>query len=394
MRQRLAPSAARTATSCCRAERPRQQQVGDVRARDEQHERDRRHQHEQRQTHAADGLFLERQHAERQPAVRRIEVGVLAAQPRRQRRPARLCACATVTPGFSVREDVVVLAVADLGGVGGERQRQDDFRVVGDAERRHHFARQRERRRQNADDLVRLAVERQRAADDVAVAAIAPHPGAVSRAAPCRSCPDGRRRRRTDRPSSGRAPSIGSRFDDTRIVPTRSGSPSPVRLALAPIAIATSSKLCCAVPDVEVLRGGKPVLGDAETGRRVPEDDLPIGVLVRQRPQQQRVRDAEDRGVGADANRERQDRDDGKSGGGEQRANRVAKVLRERAHAEKLTSRLSCPLCAAAARRRERPRRAPSPDRSDVPAPGAGSRGCLPRSRTRRSASHCRTRSR
>ena len=41
MRARLAPSAARTAISCWRAERARQQQVRDVRAGDQQHEADR-----------------------------------------------------------------------------------------------------------------------------------------------------------------------------------------------------------------------------------------------------------------------------------------------------------------------------------------------------------------
>ena len=61
------------------------------------------------------------------------------------------------------------------------------------------------------------------------IAAVAPHPGAVA---------EHRRRRRAGEillgdeqpPGGGGAPSIGSRFDDTRIVPIRSGPPSPVRL--------------------------------------------------------------------------------------------------------------------------------------------------------------------
>ena len=61
-------------------------------------------------------------------------------------------------------------------------------------------------------------------------------------AAPCRSSSAVNRR-----PSSARAPIIGSRFDDTRTAPTRSGSPpSPVRLTLDPIAAATSTKLALA----------------------------------------------------------------------------------------------------------------------------------------------------
>ena len=61
-------------------QRSRQQQVRDVRAGDQQHESHRRHEHEQRQPHAADRLLLQRQHAKRQAAVRRIEVRVLAPE--------------------------------------------------------------------------------------------------------------------------------------------------------------------------------------------------------------------------------------------------------------------------------------------------------------------------
>ena len=43
-------------------------------------------------------------------------------------------------------------------------------------------------------------------------------------------------------PCSGRAPSIGSRFDETRITPTRSGSPLPVIFRFDPNAIASCSK--------------------------------------------------------------------------------------------------------------------------------------------------------
>ena len=85
MRQRLAPSAARTAISRCRASAARQQQVRDVRARDQQHERDRRHKHDA--APAARGrpsCSWSGSDAERQAAVRRIEVGMLAPQPRGQ----------------------------------------------------------------------------------------------------------------------------------------------------------------------------------------------------------------------------------------------------------------------------------------------------------------------
>ena len=44
--------------------------------------------------------------------------------------------------------------------------------------------------------------------------------------------------------------------------------------------------------------------------RLAPDVDQPIGVRIRQRPQQHGVDDAEHRGVGADAERQRQDRDE------------------------------------------------------------------------------------
>ena len=66
--------------------------------------------------------------------------------------------------------------------------------------------------------------------------------------------------------------------------------------------------------DVDILRRRKPVLGDAEAGRAVPENGEPIGVLIGKRPKDERVRDAEDRGVRADAERDRQ------HGGGDERA--------------------------------------------------------------------------
>jgi hypothetical protein len=57
MRMRSAPSARRTAISPLRPDGARQQQVGDVHAGDEQHERDGALQHEQRRPHAADALL-------------------------------------------------------------------------------------------------------------------------------------------------------------------------------------------------------------------------------------------------------------------------------------------------------------------------------------------------
>ena len=71
---------------------------------------------------------------------------------------------------------------------------------------------------------------------------------------------------------------MGSRFDDTRMTPIRSGSPSPVRLAVGADGNRQLFEAAVAVADVEVLRGGKPVLGDAQAGRPVPEDHQPFRI--------------------------------------------------------------------------------------------------------------------
>ena len=42
-----------------------------------------------------------------------------------------------------------------------------------------------------------------------------------------------------------------------------------------------------AILDVEILRGGKPILRDAEAGRAIPEDDELAGVFVGKRAQQE-----------------------------------------------------------------------------------------------------------
>ena len=55
--------------------------------------------------------------------------------------------------------------------------------------------------------------------------------------------------------------------------------------------------------DVEILRGGKPVLGDAQTGGAIPQDRQAVCVFIRKRTKQQGVYDAEDRGVRANSNR-------------------------------------------------------------------------------------------
>ena len=61
----------------------------------------------------------------------------------------------------------------------------------------------------------------------------------------------------------------------------------------------------------------------------LPDDREPIGIAVRQRLQQQRVDDAEDRGVRADAERQRGDGDEAEARRAQQQPRAVAKVLKQ-----------------------------------------------------------------
>ena len=137
-------------------ERARQQQIRDVGARDEQHEADRADEHDERASDVADHLLVERHDAERQPAVGRIDLRVDRAAAARSARPSRPAPRRHAHAALQLADDVVVLAVRIVGGVRAERQREHDLGVLGAVQRRHHFARERERRRQHADDLIRL----------------------------------------------------------------------------------------------------------------------------------------------------------------------------------------------------------------------------------------------
>ena len=331
LRQKLADQASSRRADCsadghlaAAREPSREQQVRHVRAGNQQHEANRRRQHEHRSPRVADDLLLQRHDAEGQAAVGGIDVRMLAAESRRQR----------VHLGLSGRDrhawlqlakQVVVFAVSHERGVGGERQRQDDVRVLGAPERRHHFARQVEPGGKHADHFVGLSIEREDAAEYMPVAAVPSHPRAVReqrRAGAARLIivrreqppePGAHAEHRQEvRRDSDRADPF--RFTVTGQIPVRANRN---RDGLEPAVRAD---------DVEILRRRKPVFGDADARRSVPEDDQSIGVTVRQRAQQERAGDAEDRGVGADADRDRQNRRHREPGRTHQGAERAAKI--------------------------------------------------------------------
>src|SRR5262249_51530499 len=57
-----------------------------------------------------------------------------------------------------------------------------------------------------------------------------------------------------------------------------------------------------------------------------------IGMMKRQRAEEDGIHNAEDRGVGSDAEGQCQDDDDGESGGSAQGAEAIGDVLKERSH--------------------------------------------------------------
>jgi len=84
------------------------------------------------------------------------------------------------------------------------------------------------------------------------------------------------------------------------------------------------------VPVVKVRRrGGAAPSGLLPLSRQ--RDDA-IGTVIAERPQQHRVDHAEDRGVGADAERERANRQQREPGLAAQRARGVAKILKNGVH--------------------------------------------------------------
>ena len=301
-----------------------EQEVRDVGAGDEQHEADGADEDPQRTADLADDLLAQRHDAERQLPVGRIDGGMLAAEARRQRVHPRLGRRGR-DAGRQAREDVVVLARADRRRVGPERQRQQQLRLLGAAERRQHVARQREAGRQHADDAIGDAVHDQRPADGGRIPAVAPQPGAV------------RQQRRAGGAGAilvggEQAAEGGTDAEHRQQVRRHPDRADAFRLAAAgQVVVAADGERDvgegAGAADVEVLRGREPVLGDAQARRSVPEDDEAIGIGVGQRAEEQRAGDAEDRGVGADAERQRQDGGDGHTRRGRQRAPGVSQIL-------------------------------------------------------------------
>jgi hypothetical protein len=294
---------------CCRA---REQQIGDVRASDQQHESDRAEQDEQR------GLELRRHEclAERdQPRAPFPYFRELAAQARRDRRHLRL----------RLRQRHTVAQSAD----DGDHVVQPDLLLRIDHERCPDVAagEHGERRGRDADDRVVNPVQRQRSADEPGIAAEPPTPDSFSDHHDVRrtgtvvalgECATGdwdqaehRHQRRRDRPSGELL-----RIADTahREGPEADGG-EPKRPGLL-------------LPRQIIESGG----GEARDVQRVVflrHLHQPVRLLEWQRPQQDRVDDGEDGGVRADRERDGENYRSTEDRRAPQRADRISEIVRQ-----------------------------------------------------------------
>ena len=121
----------------------RQQQIGHVGAGDQQDAGDRAEQDQQGAARVADHLLLQRDDAESQAAIGRIVLRMIVAQAGGERIHFGL-GLGRGDAGLEFADDVVVLVVAVLGGIGLHRKRQQDLRLIfGSVQGGQHFAGQR-----------------------------------------------------------------------------------------------------------------------------------------------------------------------------------------------------------------------------------------------------------
>ena len=339
--------------------RARQQQAGDVRARDQQHETDGAEQHQERGADAADDLVAQRLQPDGAPRVGlwkvpRLPLGeCLELGARRREARARLQAGEDLEVVHVPLGEQVARHVERRRGH-DERREHPDARVLGIVEGSRH----------DAEDRVRHAVDLDPAADDRRVACQLALPDALAdddqrlcgaAVGRGRERPAHERRHREDvevvgRDARGRhALRLASRHRDRR--------------RIAPVTGHRRQRLALPI-DVEEVGRREAAVRIRAAAARQPDDRPAVG--VGQRPQQNAVDDAEDGRVGADAEREGQDRDDRKCRRAEQRANGVTKVIEHgcaysaRNAASGLTSARAMP---ARGRRPARPPSTRSPSR-------------------------------
>ena len=299
--------------------RSRQHQTGEVGARQKQHQAGDT---EQRAAEAGDRPAQERRHQARrrqhEPQAF-VQLRMLAGElfgNRVQRRFGGGDGDAVAEPGH--QKDVVRLTalepVVPRLDVPDHRDRHPDIgheQTLGAAEFRRH----------DAENRVRHPVDFHQAADDAGIAAEcgAPIGGAqYNHRLLAGHAIVLRRERASERRSHAEHLEIVARDEQA---PGSSGVVVDLEVHRREAQRSNARQHAVAIADVAVIRiraGGKP--------GRARDRHQALRPLDRERREEERIDDAEDRGVGADAERQRQDRDGGEAWRPQQRAHRVAKV--------------------------------------------------------------------
>ncbi len=288
-----------------------QRQVREVRADDQEHEPSRRQEHEERPPYVADEGLGERPEADLDPGVRR---GILLLQAA-GKQEGFLSRAFRRNAGLDVRDG----AEDPQGAVGSLLRRGREREIEGDPEL-EVGARELELRRHDADDRVRLAAQRDRAAEN-----------------------------RTVSRETGPPEMIGQ--DDHGLVHLcGKKNPSQARGGQQRKEVggddAAEELLGFAAGGERVLVGGEDrdaieravgVPEVPEVGNREVRDHQAVHVAVRQGPQENPAHDREDRRVRADAQGQRQHRHGGEAGAPAEGSQRVSQFAEKSGHG--LTSR-------------------------------------------------------
>ena len=256
----------------------RQQQVGDVRARHQQHERDGTEEDDDDKTHVSDDLIEQRHDREREAAVRRIHVGEVAAETRSERVHLGL-RLGDRHAGLQPGHDVVVFARACGRRRVRQRKRQEHVAVFHHAERWQHFARQPERLRHHADHLVADAIKNDRLSDNPRNSTEAARPEAMAQNGGGRAS----RRivfRHEELPVKGSGAEHGQQIRRHANYADAFGIAAACQIEISPERDRDLFQAAVRGLDIEVLGCGKPVFLNVEARRPVPEDGQPVGIAV------------------------------------------------------------------------------------------------------------------
>jgi hypothetical protein len=320
----------------------REQQVGQVRARDQQYEADRDLQHPDGAAGAADDFLLHRLHLEdvAKSGVRLLRSGVrwrrredvvrgadpLAPVPDEcgQLGLRRRLGDAVLQPPDQVED--VIAAILAIGGIQAERQ-PDLGAVV------HHI----QARRHDAEHFEPAAVDLDRLSHDgLATEGRLPQLVREDRDPRRNQWRLSRRRRRSRDVGLARAEQTALRSLDAEgaqqvVVYLRrshaQGAVAGRQVDLAGRVRANRRKRRVELAELHVLRRRDPELVEPEGRELGCQVHQLIGIRIAERAKDHGIDDREDGGVRADAQRQRQDRDEGEGRRAQQAPDRVSKVL-------------------------------------------------------------------